>query len=59
MRGELGLAREAAESFLHDAENEGRMTEAAVARRNLGGARLLPGRFTTHAPEARRGAEDL
>jgi class 3 adenylate cyclase/predicted ATPase len=42
-RGELSLARETAESFLHDAENEGRMTEAAVARRNFGVVRLWQG----------------
>jgi hypothetical protein len=33
VRGELSLAQETAESFLRDAETEGRMTEAAVARR--------------------------
>jgi class 3 adenylate cyclase/predicted ATPase len=44
-RGELSLARETAESFLHDAEHEGRMTEAAVARRNVGMARLYQGDF--------------
>jgi hypothetical protein len=43
MRGELSLARETAESFLHDAENEGRMTEASVARRNVGAARFYQG----------------
>ena len=45
MRGELSLARETAESFLREAENEGRMTEAAVARRNVGQARLWQGDF--------------
>jgi tetratricopeptide (TPR) repeat protein len=45
VRGELGLARETAESFLREAENEGRMTEAAVARRNLGMAPLYQGDF--------------
>jgi tetratricopeptide (TPR) repeat protein len=35
-RGELGSAREAAETFRREAENEGRMTEAAVGRRILG-----------------------
>jgi predicted ATPase len=43
LRGEFGLARETAESFLRDAENEGRMTEASVARRNVGAARLYQG----------------
>jgi predicted ATPase len=43
LRGELSLARETAESFLRDAENAGRMTEAAVARRCVGHARLLQG----------------
>ena len=45
MRGELSLAQETAESFLRDAENEGRMTEAGVARRNVGTARLFQGDF--------------
>jgi class 3 adenylate cyclase/predicted ATPase len=45
VRGELSLARETAESFLRDAENEGRMTEAAVARRSVGQARLYQGDF--------------
>jgi class 3 adenylate cyclase/predicted ATPase len=45
LRGELSLARETAESFLRDAENEGRMTEAAVAHRNAGLARLFEGDF--------------
>ena len=42
-RGELSLARETAESFLREAEKERRMTEVAVARRNVGVARLLQG----------------
>jgi predicted ATPase len=45
LRGDLGLARETAESFLRDAENEGRMTEAGVARRNVGLACLVQGDF--------------
>jgi predicted ATPase len=45
MRGELSLARETAERFLRDAENEGRMTEASVARRNVGAARLWQSDF--------------
>jgi adenylate cyclase len=45
MRGELSLARETAESFLRDAESEGRMTEAVVARRQVGAARLFQGDF--------------
>jgi predicted ATPase len=45
VRGELSLARETAESFLRDAETEGRMTEAGVARRNVGMARLYQGDF--------------
>jgi tetratricopeptide (TPR) repeat protein len=45
LRGELSLARETAESFLHDAENEGRMTEASLARRCVGQARLYQGDF--------------
>jgi predicted ATPase len=42
-RGELNLARETAENFLRDAENEGRVTEAVVARRCLGITRLFQG----------------
>jgi predicted ATPase len=45
LRGELGLAQETAESFLRDAENEGRITEAAVARRIVGVTRLFQGDF--------------
>jgi tetratricopeptide (TPR) repeat protein len=44
-RGELSLARETAESFLRDAETEGRMTETSVARRCVGVARLWQGDF--------------
>jgi adenylate cyclase len=39
------LARETAESFLREAETEGRMTEAAAARRSLGLARLAQADF--------------
>jgi class 3 adenylate cyclase/predicted ATPase len=45
VRGELGLARETAESFLREAETEGRMTETAFARRCVGVARLFQGDF--------------
>jgi predicted ATPase len=45
LRGELSLAQETAESFLRDAENEGRMTEACVARRFVGFVRLCQGDF--------------
>jgi class 3 adenylate cyclase/predicted ATPase len=45
LRGELGLAKETAESFLSEAENGGRITEASVARRNVGMARLWQGDF--------------
>jgi class 3 adenylate cyclase/tetratricopeptide (TPR) repeat protein len=44
-RGELSLAQETAESFLREAENEGRMAEAVVARRSVGQARLYQGNF--------------
>jgi predicted ATPase len=44
-RGELSLGLETAESFLRDAETEGRMTEASVVRRSLGIARLYQGHF--------------
>ena len=36
LRGELASARETAEIFLREANTEGRMTEVAVACRNLG-----------------------
>ena len=42
-RGELRLAREAAEIFLREAEKEHRATDAAAARRCLGTACLLQG----------------
>jgi predicted ATPase len=45
MRGELSLAQETAESLLREAENAGRMTEAAAARRCVGIARLWQGDF--------------
>jgi class 3 adenylate cyclase/predicted ATPase len=45
LRGELSLTQETAESFLRDAENEGQTTEAAVARRCVGMARLYQGDF--------------
>jgi class 3 adenylate cyclase/predicted ATPase len=45
MRGELSLARETADSFLREAENAGRMTEAGAARRCAGQARLFQGEF--------------
>jgi hypothetical protein len=44
-RAEVSLARETAESFLREAENEGWITEASVARRCVGQARLLEGDF--------------
>ena len=47
VRGEFSLAQETSESFLRDAENEGRMTEAAVARRNVGVACLFQGDLTS------------
>jgi class 3 adenylate cyclase/predicted ATPase len=45
LRGELSLALETAESFLRDAENAGRMTEVAVARRCVGLTRLYQADF--------------
>jgi predicted ATPase len=36
VRGELRLARQMSEAFLHEAESEGRPMEAGVARRTLG-----------------------
>jgi predicted ATPase len=45
LHGELSLAQETAESFLRDAETEGRMTETSVARRCVGVARIVQGDF--------------
>jgi tetratricopeptide (TPR) repeat protein len=45
LRGEISLARETAERFLRDAADEERTTEASVARRNVGLARLFQGDF--------------
>jgi predicted ATPase len=44
-RGEFGSAREAAESFLREAEREMRLTEAGVAHRMLGLTLLCQGDF--------------
>jgi class 3 adenylate cyclase/predicted ATPase len=46
LRGELTLARETAETFLRDAKNAGRMTEAGVASRNLGMTCFFQGDLT-------------
>ena len=43
LRGEIGFARETAEAFRSEAESAGRLTEAAVANRNLGMACLYEG----------------
>ena len=45
-RGELAMARKAAETFQYEAENETLITEAAVARCFLGFTCLLEGDFT-------------
>jgi predicted ATPase len=45
LRGELGSAREAAESFLGEAERAARATEAAAAHRALGMTRFIQGEF--------------
>jgi len=44
-RGELALARDAAESFLREAERAARPTKAAVAHSNLGFSLLIQGEF--------------
>jgi class 3 adenylate cyclase/predicted ATPase len=45
LRGELDTALETAESFLRDAESEAKLSEAGVARRCAGVARLYQGDF--------------
>jgi predicted ATPase len=45
VRGELGFAREIAETFLHEAEREARATECGVGRRLLGRTCLWQGDF--------------
>ena len=54
-RGELTMARKAAETFQYEAENETRTTEAAVARCFVGFTSLLEGDFT----EARKILEQV
>ncbi len=46
VRGELGLAREIAETFLRDAEHGSRTTECGVGRRTLGTTCLFQGDFS-------------
>jgi class 3 adenylate cyclase/predicted ATPase len=46
LRGEMRKAREAAETFLHEAESEQRLTELVTARRSLGLTCLYMGEFT-------------
>ena len=58
-RGELGSARETAESFLREAERAARPTEAGVAHRLLGVDRLVPRRFRAGAGAFRTGAANL
>jgi predicted ATPase len=56
-RGELGTARETAESFLREAERVGRATEVGVGHRILGSTCLLQGDFAqarAHLEEALR-----
>jgi predicted ATPase len=57
LRGELGLARDTAETFLRDAKSAGRTTEVGVASRNLGMTCLFQGDLTdarAHLEEALR-----
>jgi predicted ATPase len=57
MRGEFGLADEAAEMLLREADSEARMPEAATAHRMLGYTRLMQGALTgarTHLEQALR-----
>jgi predicted ATPase len=57
MRGEFTLARETAEIFVQEAENEGRLPEVSIARRMLGFTCLFSGNFTearAHLEEALR-----
>ena len=58
-RGELGSARETAESFLREAERAARPTEAAAAHRILGLTRSHPRRFRAGAGALRTGAANL
>jgi hypothetical protein len=57
MRCEFKLARETAENFLHEAENESQLLEVSIARRMLGYTCLFVGNFTesrAHFEEALR-----
>ena len=58
-RGELGSARETAESFLREAERAARPTEAAAAHRSLGLDLPLPRRFRGRAGAFRTDAANL
>ncbi len=55
LRGELQSARESAEAFLREAMSAGRMTEVAVAHRNLGLTCLVQG----DSAEARANLEEV
>ena len=52
MRGELRSARELASTFLREAEDAGRVTEAGVAHRDLGLICLLAGDSSRRGPIA-------
>ena len=58
-RGELGLARETAESFLREAERAARPTEAAAAHRSLGLTCLFQGDFEDARAHLRTDAANL
>ena len=57
-RGELGLAREIAETFRREANQTRQMTEVGLPTA-LGHHLLCPGRFYRGTKELRRSAEDI
>ena len=59
MRAELRSAREIAEAFLHEAEAEGRTTEAGVAHRVLGLTCILQGELTDARAHLERALRDF
>ena len=58
MRGELRLARETAETFLREAEAEGRITQVAAALRMLGFVSLVQGDLKTAQSNLERASVD-
>ncbi len=59
IRSEMNAARLIAESFLHEAEAEGRRTEAALARRTIGSTCLFQGELALARSHLERALADI